>query len=74
MKEKLRKFTYNYLDFKKDLEVMKNVLKLTNERTDFGLKEIIDLFNKKKKIFKNNKHLEKKYLKNFSEEKKKLGK
>lgn len=58
------------IDFKKDLEVMKNVLKLTNERTDFGLKEIIDLFNKKKKIFKNNKHLEKKYLKNFSEEKK----
>ena len=53
------------IDFKKDLEVMKNVLNSRKKIGNFGLKEIIDLFKKRKEIFKVNNHLEKKFQKEF---------
>ena len=53
------------VDYKKDLIVIKNILKEIKNINKFGLKEIIELYEKKKEIFFPNSIFNKKFIKNF---------
>ena len=60
-KKKIKKFYSNYsfvrltIDEKKDLKTVNNVLKFFHPKINFTLKDIINLYKKKPKLFDNNK-------------------